>query len=247
MAAQTPEPDKKYLEFHETRHARLNAVSRRGALRKGLAFSLVLVLCVALSGALAASENAASPAVPHIDPAGANIQAHTITSQEDAVAYAQALWASGYLKQDTAGLDFSVVENNGVYFVTAGEDANQLSIHFGGDGVVTYLYNGVSHFSDARLYTDHQYEDCKEALAEYLLSFVDALNPGNSDTIEAFHGQEETAYGDSRFVTFLGYTYGGDGEEDDSYSLFVVEVFPEVRVVNYAVGIPMSTLYSGVG
>ena len=247
MPAQNTETEKKIMETIWGRRTSVNKVPRRVALRRELALSLVLVMCMAFSGAFAASEYAVSPAIPRIDPAGANIQAHTIASQEDAIAYAQALWASEYLKQDTAGQTWSVVENNGVYYVTAGEGASQLSAHFGGDGIVTYLYNGVSSFSNARLTRDNRYGEQKEALADYLLSFVDALSPEASNTIEAFHDQEDTAYGDSRFVAFLGYTYGGDGEEDDSYSLFVVEVFPELRVVNYAVGIPMSTLHSGIG
>ena len=47
--------------------------------------------------------------------------------------------------------------------------------------------------------------------------------------------------------TFAGYIFSMDGKDGDTYSLFTVEVSPRVRVVNYAVGIPLSVLDSGVG
>lgn len=243
MPALSTETKRNIMETPWARRTRANNIPLPRAVRKGLAIALVLLACAPFGGAFAA----AAPEIPDIDPSEANIQARAIQSQEDALAYAQVLWASAYLHQDTDGLVWSVEENKGVYYVTAGEEASQLSVHFGSDGIVNYLYNGMSGFSDARLAQENRFDEHQEALADYLLSFVDALQPGDADGIEAFHGQEETAYADSRYVTLLGYTFGGDGEKDDTYSIFVIEILPELRVVNYATGIPLSTLNSGVG
>ena len=190
---------------------------------------------------------AADAEIPQLDPSGAGIEARAIGSESDAIAYAKALWESDYLLEDTNGLTWAVEENDGVYFVTAGDEMNRLAVHFGGDGVVTYLYNGLSHFSDARISPDAQIND-PDALCMYLLDFVDALSPGTSDRIEAFHPQEDVSYWQDRtFATFAGYIFSMDGKDGDTYSLFTVEVSPRVRVVNYAVGIPLSVLDSGVG
>ena len=192
---------------------------------------------------LPVSALAADVEIPQIDPAGAGIEARAIPSEDDAIAYAKALWASDYLHEDTNGLTWAVEENDGVYFVTAGDEKNQLAVHFGGDGIVTYLYNGISHFSDARISPDMQMSD-PDTLCMYLLDFVDALSPGMSDRIEAFRPQEVSCWQDHTFAALAGYIFSEDG---DTYSLFTMEVSPQVRVVNYSVGIPMSVVDSGIG
>ncbi len=225
---------------------RVNAILHSGTVKKGLALTAALVACMALAGAFATAEYIPMPEILKINPSGAGIEARQITSEEEAIAYAKVLWQSEYLAEDIAGLDWGVEEIDGVYYVTASNEDFALIAHFGGDGVVSYLHNGLSRYDYASP-TQEDVEDQKQEITQYLLNFVDALRPGDSDRIEAFHFESETAYTDQFYVTFIGYTYAQNETQIDTYSLFVVQISPVVRVVNYAIGIPQSTLYSGVG
>ena len=205
---------------------------------------LPLLLALAL---LPAAALAADMDIPQIDPAAAGIAARPIAGADEAIAYAKALWGSDYLLEDTKNLTWAVEENNGVYFVTAGDELNQLAAHFGADGIVAYLHNENSRFSDARITKGAQISD-PDAVCAYLLNFVDALSPGAADRLEAFSPNEEVSFWQDRtYATFTGYCFSEDGKEGNTYSLFTVEVSPQVRVVDYAVGIPMSVLDKGVG
>lgn len=223
---------------------RVQAILHNGSIKKGLALSFAIVACMALVGAFATAEVAKAVSLPQVE--ASEIQAHEITSQADAIDYAKTLWQSEYLAQDIAGLTWSVEENDGEYYVTAGEETSKLIAHFGTDGVVTYLYNGPSGCDNARI-TDTTCEDQQDDLAMYLLGFVDALNAGDSDKIEAFQLGEQTALDDCSYVTFLGFTYSPEPDGVDTYSLFTIQLAPVVRVVNYSTGIPQSVIGGGVG
>ena len=224
---------------------RVHAILHSGTAKKGLALTFAIVACMALGGAFATAEYIVTPEILQIDPVKSEIEARPIQSQEDAIAYAKTLWQSDYLAQDIDGMRWGVEKSGDIYYITADNDTQKLQVHFGADGVVTYLRNGFSKF-DYGFPTQDDYED-QEDLCQYLLNFVDALHPGDSDRIEAFHYEGELAHNSSSFISYIGYTFARDETEQDTYSLFVVQISPVIRVVNYAIGIPQSALTEGLG
>jgi hypothetical protein len=176
--------------------------------------------------------------IPQIDPAAAGIAARSITSEDDAIAYAQTLWASNYLYENTDGMIWRADLNDGVYTVTAGthfDGIDELTVQFGSDGIVTYLYNGISRSDFCRSGT---YDGTDEAaLAAYLLNFTDALNPGAGAALENLKAVPEAiVYSDRMILHFNTPITGGDGV----IAMFNVEISPRVRVVDYNVFVPLA-------
>jgi hypothetical protein len=203
---------------------------------------LIVLLALAL---LPVAAFAADIEIPQLDPAGAGIAARPIASEDDAIAYAKALWASDYLYENTEGMLWRAQANDGVYEVTARTDANgiaDLAAQFGADGVVTYLFNGVSR-SDFCYLSVYDGTD-EAALAAYLLNFTDALNPGASAMIEELQALPEAiAYDDRVLLCFNAPIIGGDGAIVE----FKVEITTRVRVVDYIVFVPLQPSPNSLG
>jgi len=183
--------------------------------------------------------------IPQINPETAGIAARPIASADEAIAYAKALWASGYLDENTDGMLWRAEMLDGAYVITARTDANgiaDLAAHFGADGVVTYLYNGIgrSEFCSTSAYDGTD----EKALAAYLLAFADALQPGVSARIQGPEALPDAiAYADRVLVRFNGPIEDGGGE----VAIFTIEISPRIRVVDYIVMVPLQPSENSVG
>ena len=196
---------------------------------------LILLLALAL---LPVSALAADVEIPQIDPAAAGIAARPIASQDDAIAYAKALWASDYLYENTEGMLWLADLNDGVYEVTARTDANgiaDLVAEFGADGSVTHLFNGISRSDPSRSGT---YDEIDEAaLIAYLFAFKDALNPGAAAALERpKRSPKAIVFSDRILLHFEAPIADGNG----TVAFFAVEVLPQVRILDYRVFIPLA-------
>lgn len=196
---------------------------------------------------LSAASLAAAYDIPQIDPAGAGLAARPITSGDDAVAYAQALWASDYLLEAADGLTWTADLRDGVYTVTARTNSNpgaEVTAIFGADGAVMQLYNSLTRF-DAATCDLSAYDGTGEAeLTAYLLDFLNALRPGASAGIQSIRPWPELlTYPDLTVVTFTGTRNDKDGTEIK----ISVEVSPRVRILDYYVFVPLAPAPNSVG
>ena len=196
---------------------------------------LILLLLLAVLPAFAL---AADIEIPQIDPSAAGIAARPIASEDDAVAYAQALWASDYLYENTDGMIWLADLNDGVYTVTARtyfDGSDELTAIFGADGSVVHLYNGISRSDPCRSGVFNGTGEA--ALIAYLLDFTDALNPGAAAALESpKRSPIAIVYSDRMLIHFEAPITGDDG----TVAFFTVEVSPRVRILDYYVFVPLA-------
>ncbi|MDD3214300.1 MAG: M56 family metallopeptidase [Eubacteriales bacterium] len=227
---------------------RVDAIVHSSSARKGLAIAFAIVASMTLVGAFATAEYRSVPTIPQLETGPQTTEARTIASDEDAVAYAKQVWSYDTVNAELDGLSWSCQHENGVYYIDAmdGDGNYALTLQFNDGGRVTYLYNGVSRY-DYVVGEQNQYVkdfELQGQMTDYLLNFVNTVNPGEADTIEAFEYVDDTVVEDRQFVTFYGDTLGDDGSR--THTLFVLQVQPEVRVVSYTADIPMD-VGQGVG
>lgn len=201
-------------------------------------YILLSVLVVLLFTGFAATYSVPQP---QAEPQEETIASRPLSSEEDAIAYAKALWQSDYLLENTNGLAWYAQAENGMYYVTAGGNQGQLYANISNSGNVTYLYNGLAYFDSIPL-TGGISEPRQDELTQYLRDFTDALQPGASTHIRSFAARRGTVTDrDNTFGLFMGYADGAQNSEADTYTLFVVQVAPRLRVVNYSVGLPVDS------
>jgi|GEM_PF-6877156 len=176
--------------------------------------------------------------VPQTTPPAEDIAPRPLSSEADAIACAKALWQSGYLLENLDGLAWYAYVENGNYYVTASGDEGELYSHFSHEGVVSYLYNGLSRFDETPL-TEAPCEPRQDDLTQYLLAFIEALHPGGTGRIKGFEKQLEAVTYPDRIFNVLK-AYDDNNGKADTYTLFVVQVSPQLRVVSYSAGIPVN-------
>ena len=185
-------------------------------------------------------------------PCSALCEERKISTQGEAIAFAKTLWTNECLSWDTGGLYWTAeidAERNRIYVEGVGENPNDaLRVFANLEGHVDYIHNGFSRYLDA-IVGDPDGIEKNDALAEdvakYLLAFVDSMNPGCADRIEAFVLPQASSYGERRFLSLSGLVLGQNGEPD-TYTLFIVQLEPERKVVLFSEGIPVDDT-EGVG
>ncbi len=165
--------------------------------------------------------------VPPSQPQDTGPEARPITTAQEAIDYAKALWQSEYLLQDTEALSWYAQREDDRFYVTAGIGDSQLYLHLDGDGGVPYLYNGLAQFDDTPI-MQGTLEPRQDEVTQFLLDFLDVFRPGASARISSFASQREeiTSHG-CTFDVLMGYN-----QDSETYTFFVVQVAPRMRVVS---------------
>lgn len=223
---------------------RVNAILHGPSVRRGLMIPFLLVACVLLAGAFATAETEAPPVVPT---AYAAFPERAVTSEADAIAYAQQVWAQDGVAWNTEGIEWSLFgHENGLYYVDGNfpERGTSLSLQINeATGHINYLYNSDSRFDYAMdsspiLKNNPALED---ALHDAALLFAAALNPSTQTPIREVKLIDATRTDGAVFVSFQLLT-----DSKKLYTLLEFEVQPECRVVYYDETAPFDD-GSGVG
>ena len=158
---------------------RVASIVGRARVRRRLAAATVLLACMALVGAFATGEYLPVPAIPsapQVPRPGA------LENKDAAVAYAQALWQSADLNQDTAGFAFSASPSDGGGWTVLGSDGeSELVLSVDGEGHMISLRNGaVARGRDRAIACaspDHHDQDWYARLSAYLKEFAARVEP----------------------------------------------------------------------
>lgn len=220
---------------------RVNAILHSGHVKKGLAIAFSALACVALLGAFATAEYTVWPAIPVYEDA-VTIVPRTITSEEEAIAYAQAIWHSPYLAEDTSGATWAVEVfpmgdgELSLYQVSATTNrglGGGLMINCLSDGRITKIENYNCGYNIAgaagELFGQSNPEKTAELHAFTLRAF-EQLAPGQSiDTSEIRNSGNGSHSNNNEYYTDF---IMSDGTNRHAYN-FGVQIIPTVRIVNY--------------
>lgn len=199
--------------------------------RRRLAAATVLLACMALVGAFATGEYLPVPAIPsapQVPRPGA------LENKDAAVAYAQALWQSADLNQDTAGFAFSASPSDGGGWTVLGSDGeSELVLSVDGEGHMISLRNGaVARGRDRAIACaspDHHDQDWYARLSAYLKEFAARVEPTAAKEAGAMKYLGEGMNPDGRrYIT--AWSLNGDGQP---LRQFDVQVEPVFRVLLY--------------
>ncbi|MEG2185815.1 MAG: M56 family metallopeptidase [Clostridia bacterium] len=210
---------------------RVSAIVQGKQRKKALAVCFMVLACILLLGAFATAEYQPIPKIPTLAQDNA-IPKRVIQSNEDAIAFAKALWQSEALQCDITGMTWNVIsKSEEIYDVQTlmSESGKNMMTMLNADGHVRALYNNNTALDRGMLEAAHLYADhteLQDELARYLLHFTEQLNPGSSNKIEAMSLIEEMKCEEGYFVVFHG--------EGETVSRYVVQVLPQVRVVQYS-------------
>ncbi len=200
--------------------------------RRGLAAAFLTVACVTLVGAFATAEYKTDLDGALSVPAAAQTAVRAVENETMALQYAQELWKGDSLKEDAGSAQWSVADDaSGGYEVTASwPDGATNILRFDGDGRVRYVYNGRSGLNGpSYMAAEKNYDDTTvENMAMYLLAFVEAVDPGMGNNIEAMH-YNGPSFIDGQYVV----DFTGDNIADGRDVLFRLQTEPQLRVVFY--------------
>ncbi len=213
---------------------RVSAILYGGPIKKWLVLSFTLLISVALIAAFATAEYHARPVMPAFAQDGhALYAAKSITSDAEAIAYAQGFWRSGQLGIDASNGKWTAELIHGAYEVRAELPSTQVPAY------ISFLPNGmIISFSfdngwgvaraTANLYD--QDSALREEAAKYILDFADAMLPGVADTIDGLHYTGEGEYDGKHYVAFTV-----PNQKSPVAYQFQVQVLPKVQMVFYMI------------
>jgi len=222
---------------------RVNAILRSGHAKKWLSVAFVTLACLALVAAFATAEYRVRPVMP--DTTQSVFAAQSLSGGEDALAYGKAFLQSDFLGLSLSDAEWSVSVENGTYVVQAIASGASAPVE------VSLLPNGVvvgyndhdgwtSAYATTGLYDGD--DDAQEDVAQYVVSFMDTMLPGVSNTVEALDYTGEGKYGDGWYVGFVGIN-----EYSSTAYQFQVQVLPEVRMAYYRAADVMRSRFADEG
>ncbi len=212
---------------------RVNAILSSHPARRGLSIAFVATACVLLVLAFATAELREHPTMPTqaVGVFGENV-ARPIDTEERAIAYARAFWASPALGLDGSAVSFTVEPTADGYTVQGILPGTQApsSITFAQDGTVFAFYHNAG-WSDAQAALDLYTGDSalQQEAADYVRRFMASMLPHASALLQTLTYQAEATAEDQRYVAFVG-----KSEASATAFQFALQVLPTVRMVSFS-------------
>ena len=205
-----------------------------------LSVGFMVLASMLLVGAFATTE---LKPTPHLPITSAFVR-QEISTEEEALAYAQELWSMKELgAPNTQGHKWYMVTPFGeddCIRVNCGYTKNDYtcSAVFDQKGNLLQLHNGLT--DPDNLYGANRYTltvEEQKALGDDLLAFLRNVNPEQAERVNHIYQYSESWMDDQRYVYF---TFWQDERGHDNFSDHVadiiVEISPAVRIVHFAVG-----------
>jgi beta-lactamase regulating signal transducer with metallopeptidase domain len=198
-----------------------------------LAFSFASLACVTLLFAFATAEYTGPVFVPEPPKAVEGFAAfHTITDEEEALAYAKAFLGSEAVGADVDKLSIKINYEPADWYVRAylPTKAMPYNLTFNSYGMVTYFSNDVENRNDTRPVASPITGATKEGAGfiAYVTAFADTMLPGVSTAFESIHIDSDTKNGFGRYLTMT--TENGRTKKAHA---FVLQIEPQVRLLSF--------------
>lgn len=221
--------------------ARVTTVLRGAHPLRWLAVSFAVLSSLCLAGAFATREARAVPRLLRSHPA---ISAAEITGEEQAMAYAEALWRMDDMgltqwsdPEFEKSLTWEVVdyEPDAYYILTAStpDFEGLLLAHFdlmGNAVALSYNDRAASTMSSAITLNDQEQRDLFDDLKGYLTE----VNPERAQQANYFQAVQEYLAGNARYIDIACWRSQAAWENNyDVTAYFTVELSPAVRIVYY--------------
>lgn len=219
---------------------RVNAILHSGHVKKGLAIAFSALACVALLGAFATAEYTVFPTMPVYEDA-MPIAQPTITNEEEAIAYAQTIWQSPYLAEDTTGATWSAEivrtwdDGLSLYQVNATppNGVGDLKTAFLSDGRITWIDNDNCGHNQAgaagALFDKYEPEKTAEVHV-FAQRALEQLAPGAKVDLSDVRSTGNGSFSNNN--EFYSYFFIGNGENGYAHHC-CIQIVPKVRIVMY--------------
>ena len=204
---------------------------------RGLALGFALLASMALVGAFATAEYFPRPRLPVSVNDVDRVQSQTVTAatdaeRQEAIAYAQAIWAHPYVQADTQNLHWQANTLNGHTEVSAYTPNGEAALHmtFLPNGRLIYLCNLQSGDREAFALDIPRHEGDADEMKRMAAQVVQALCPELEVDLAHLSEGSESAAGDARFLHF----YDTRPIDNGMIAWGVrMQVEPEVRVTYF--------------
>lgn len=202
-------------------------------MRKNALIGFVLLLVLAAGCAVAqAPYDDYDPAVLPLPMSDADVPNWpSFPTDDDLIAYTQALADCAYLRADVSNASWEVVSSAGGYSVFAVvEGSKRYTFFYLPDGqLAAYQAAGGLPPVSQRLAPQEGFDD---ALAMYALAFLEAVAPSVSNCLEAFAEAEQTNHEGIITGSLCALTYTTGSRRNGAF--FEIELEPVARMVSYS-------------